>query len=105
MVFEVFNLPALTLKGKPPHHFGIANLKISMKSTKKISNGNTSCKRLDRHCFSLNLTSTITDHVSEIHKSAREVPSGFLVSYTFTYCSVKVFFTLIKETESHVHKF
>jgi hypothetical protein len=51
----------------------------------------------------LNFTSTITGHVSEIHKSLSDVPSGFFVSNTFTYCSVNVFLTLIKETELHVH--
>jgi hypothetical protein len=72
---------------------------------KNIINGPTSCKSVDRHDFSLNLTSTIIGQVSDIHKSLSEVPIGFLVSKRFTYCSVNVFLTLIKETELHVHKF
>jgi hypothetical protein len=75
-----------------------------MKITKNNNKGHTSCKSVARHDFSLNLTSTTTGHVSEIHKSLSEVQIGFLVSKRFTYCSVNVFLTLIKETELHVHK-
>gem|GEM_PF-1362595 len=95
----------MTLNGNPPPLFGIANFKITKKRTKKINNGHTSCRSCDRRDFSLNLTSTMTGHVSEIHKSLSEVPMGFLVSNTFTYCSVNVFLTLIKDTELQVSRF
>jgi len=96
----------LTLKGKPPAPpFGIANFKIRMKIIKNNNKGHTSDKSVTRHDFSLNFTSTITGPVSDIHKSLSDVPMGFLVVNTFTYCSVRFFLTVIKETDEPVPRY
>lgn len=104
MVLDVFNLPALTLNGNPPPLFGMANLRMTRKMTKKMSNGQTSLSSDDRRDFSLNFTSTMTLPVMDIHRSLSEVSKGFLVSKIFTYCSVRLFWMLMKETELQVPK-
>jgi hypothetical protein len=76
-----------------------------MKITKNNNNGHTSDNKLARHDFSLNLTSTTTGPVSDIHRSLSDVPIGFLVVKTFTYCSVRFFLTVIKETDEPVPRY
>jgi len=84
---------------------GIANLIRRINITKNNNKGHTSASKFDRNDFSLNTTSTLTDHVKEIHKSCKEVPNGFFVSYTFIYCSTKFFLTVIKDTELPVSRY
>lgn len=105
IVLEVFSFPALTLNGNAPPFFGIANLRIMRKMTKNSNKGQTSDSNCDRHDFSLNLTSTRTGPVMEIPRSLSEVPSGFLVSNIFRYCSVRFFLTVIKETDEPVPRY
>jgi hypothetical protein len=105
IVFDVFNLPDFTAKGNHVPPFGIANFKTRIKITKNNNNGQTSERSVDRRDFSLNFTSTTTFHVIEIQRSPKEVPIGLLVSKTFTYCSIRVFFTVINEAEEPVSRY
>jgi len=98
----MFSFQALVLNGKPPH-FGKANFITNKNKAKNINSGSISFAIFPKKFHSSVCILISVFPLILIHKSFKDVFSGFLDSKVLYIFSSKDFCSTINDFDSHVH--